>query len=249
MRCFISKNLLLLIASIFIFGCNRTSTNQTPKLILWAWERPENFLFINPKEIGVAFLAQTIQIKNNEVTKILRHQPLEIPDGTFIIAVTRIESDKREKPTLSGEQRKEIVESISKTASLKNVKAVQIDFDALESEREFYKTLLIDLRKQLPMTIKLSITALASWCIHDNWIKDAPIDEAVPMLFRMGVDEQKIVSYLNSNNDWREPLCRQSYGITLDEPARKVEATRRLYVFNPRSWTKEDLEKIKNYYF
>jgi len=213
---------------------------------LWAWERPENFNFVASKETGVAFLAQTIQLKNNEATILSRHQPLVIPDGVFVIAVTRIETDKKEKSVLSPEQLKKAVEAIFKTASLKNVKAVQIDFDALVTEREFYKGLLIGLRKQLPQQIQLKITALASWCIHDGWIKDAPIDEAVPMLFRMGIDEQNIVSYLNANNDWREPLCRQSYGISLDEPARKIDATRRLYVFNPRSWTKEDLLKIND---
>jgi hypothetical protein len=228
-------------------ACSQSaSTSTQPKLILWAWERPENFSFINPKEISVAFLAQTIELKNNDVNKILRRQPLEIPDSTFVMAVTRIESDKKEKPTLSQEQLQQTVEAIFKTASLKNVKAIQIDFDALESERGFYKSLLVDLRKQLPQQMKLSITALASWCIYDDWIKDVPIDEAVPMLFRMGIDEQNIVSYLNSNSDWREPLCRQSYGISLDEPARKIDTTRRLYVFNPRSWMKEDLEKIKD---
>ncbi len=239
----------LVVLAILSLSCSTNTHSKTDSksmLILWGWERPENFRFIDSKEIGVAFLAQTIQLKNNETIKLLRRQPLEIPDGVFVIAVTRIEADKKETPALSQEQLTITVEAIAKTASLKNVKAVQIDFDALVSEREFYKALLVKLRKQLPSAIQLKITALASWCIHDNWLKDAPIDEAVPMLFRMGIDEQNIVGYLNAKNDWREPLCRQSYGISLDEPARKIDTTRRLYVFNPRSWTKEDLSKIND---
>lgn len=219
--------------------------NATPLRILWAWERPENLSFIDAKETGVAFLAQTIGIKNDDVIWIPRRQPLEIPEGTFVIAVTRIETDKKEKPTLTREQQTKIVDFLVKSSSMLNVKAVQIDFDANESEREFYKSLLVDLRKQLPSQINISITALASWCMYDNWMKDAPIDEAVPMLFRMGIDEQNIVSYLNTNKDWREPLCNKSYGISLDEPSRRVDKSRRIYVFNTKSWSKEDLQKIK----
>ena len=244
--------LVLTIVGVFFFlkspFTNTRKNSRTtlfPNRILWAWERPENFSFAD-KETGVAFLAQTIELKNNEMTRILRRQPLEIPDGIFVIAVTRIESDKKDTPTLSEEQLNKTIEAVSKTATQRNVKAVQIDFDVSVSEREFYKSLLSGLRKKIPDGMPVSITALASWCMYDNWIKDADIDEAVPMLFRMGVDEQSIVGYLNANNDWREPLCRQSYGISLDEPARTVDGSRRLYVFNPRSWSREDLTKIND---
>lgn len=249
---FCAFGFLLIIAGVFLFIRNpfanalKSGSDKTPGLILWAWERPENFNFIDTKETGVAFLSQTIAIKNDDVERFPRRQPLEIPEGVFVIAVTRIESDKKEKPVLTNDQREKIVELIAKTSSQKNVKAIQIDFDASETEREFYKTLLVDLRKQLPVQISLSITALASWCIYDNWIKGAPVDEVVPMLFRLGVDEQNIVGYLNSNNDWREPLCRGSYGISLDEPERKIDSSRRIYVFNPRSWSREDLLKLKD---
>ncbi len=33
------------------------------------------------------------------------------------------------------------------------------------------------------------MTALASWCAGDDWLRDLPVDEAVPMLFRMGVEK------------------------------------------------------------
>lgn len=251
-RVILYLTLLILLSTsiVFVFFYYRKSTSsksvksQLPSRMLWAWERPENFSFIDTDEFGVAFLAQTIEIKNDDFIRIPRRQPLEIPNGAFVVAVTRIESDKKEKPMLTPEQKTKIVESVVKTSALPNVKAVQIDFDAIESEREFYKSLLIDLRKQLPSQTSISITALASWCMYDNWIKDMPIDEAIPMLFRMGVDEQNIVSYLNTNNIWREPLCNESYGISLDEPSRKVDTAKRLYIFNPQSWSKEDLQKI-----
>jgi len=38
-----------------------------PKTILWAWERPENLTFINPADVGVAFLARTIYLRGSEI--------------------------------------------------------------------------------------------------------------------------------------------------------------------------------------
>jgi len=97
-------------------------------------------------------------------------------------------------------------------------------------------------RHVLPPSVGLSITALASWCAGDNWIADLPVDEAVPMIFRMGVDDQRIKSFLVEGNDFPEPLCRASYGIALDEPvAMKFADKRRLYVFAEHAWTEKDV--------
>src|SRR5437667_1977445 len=76
-----------------------------PKTILWAWERPERLSFINPKKVGVAFLAQTLYLRGDTVTVRFRLQPLEVPPQTFLIAVVRIESDRLERPLLSSSQR------------------------------------------------------------------------------------------------------------------------------------------------
>ena len=37
------------------------------------------------------------------------------------------------------------------------------------------------------------------------------------MAFQMGADSDKIRTYLRNGNDWREPLCRGSYGISVEE--------------------------------
>jgi hypothetical protein len=41
-------------------------------------------------------------------------------------------------------------------------------------------------RATLPAGRELSMTALASWCDTERWLGTAPVDEVVPMLFRMG---------------------------------------------------------------
>jgi hypothetical protein len=52
--------------------------------ILWAWERPEQLDFIDTKRIGVAYLAKTIQLRDDELFVRPRtsttNPPSEIPE-------------------------------------------------------------------------------------------------------------------------------------------------------------------------
>lgn len=218
---------------------------RMPRIILWAWERPEDLRFLDVKNYGVAFLSETLLLQNDKVIFQPRRQPLKISPSTFLIAVTRIETDKAVRPTLSDAQENEIISDIKRTLSLPNIKAVQIDFDALVSERDFYRSLLRDLKKELPAEMPLTITALASWCASDNWFGDVPIDEAVPMAFQMGADDKTIRSFLADGNDWQEHLCRKSYGIGLNEPLQiNFKPERRFYLFNSRAWQAEDLSHL-----
>ncbi|HKR62045.1 MAG TPA: hypothetical protein VJS64_20320 [Pyrinomonadaceae bacterium] len=223
---------------------DRVVENKFPKVILWAWERPENLEFLDPERFGVAFLAQTLVLQGDQVVIRLRRQPLRVAPKTKLIAVTRIESRKTTggPASLSPTQRSQVVSLVTRTMELKNVAAIQIDFDAVTSERSFYRSLLEDLRGQLPDNVPLTMTALASFCVGDRWIKDLPVDEAVPMIFRMGADNTTIRNLLASGNDFRVPLCQRSYGIAVDEPvAMKFDPSRRLYVFNVRPWTERDV--------
>ena len=227
---------------------NRVEENNLPRVILWAWERPEDLQFLDPNRYGVAFLAQTLTLKNDDVVYTPRHQPLKLPPGARLIAVTRIESQKitREHVDLSDEQRAKLVERILKTLELGNVNAIQVDFDAVSSERTFYRQLLMDLRKGLPDKVPLSMTALASFCVGDRWLSDLPVDEAIPMIFRMGSDSDRIKNFLTSGADFRDGLCRRSYGVSLDEPIKtSFEKQRRVYVFNARSWTPADVATLE----
>ncbi|HEX8097289.1 MAG TPA: DUF3142 domain-containing protein [Pyrinomonadaceae bacterium] len=221
-----------------------------PRVILWAWERPERLGFIDPRRVGVAFLAKTLYLRGERVVTRPRLQPLEVPPGTKLVAVVRIESDRKEIPKLSAGQLTKAAEDVSELARLSQVYAVQIDFDARQTERDFYRRLLLELRPRLPDTTALSITALASWCLHDDWLRGLPVDEAVPMLFRMGVDSRNILSGLASGKGFRPTLCRGSSGVSTDEPSDWVPASRHVYVFNPESWSpasvSQTLERYKN---
>ncbi len=219
-----------------------------PTKVLWAWERPEDLRFIDTKQYGVAFLAQTLTLETDNVLPKPRRQPLETAPGTYIIAVTRIETKKgsAERPTFTPEMATKVASLVKNTLDLPNVKGVQIDFDAVVSERNFYRSMMKELKNQLPPETPLTMTSLASWCTGDAWFNDFPVDEAVPMAFQMGADDEKIKNYLRNGNDWNEPLCRGSYGISIDEDIGvELKPKRRVYYFSNSAWKSADIERMR----
>lgn len=228
---------------------NRSSAPTTrlagmPPVMLWAWERPTDLRFINPNEAGVAFLARTVRLRSDDVAIRPRLQPLNLPAGISVMAVARVETDAVDKPALSAQQGERLVVAIADMAKLPNVSNIQIDFDATKSERTFYREVIKNVRRRLPDSVSLSITALASWCTEDDWLSELPIDEAVPMLFRMAADSKQIAGRLAAGDDFIAGPCRHSYGVSTDEPRSGLLPARRLYVFNPNPWTDASVRTI-----
>ena len=252
--------------------------SDLPNIYLWAWERPEDLQFLgNDERVGVAFLLKTIYLTPpSEAAKSSMHanlnlgtmqvrprmQPLHITPDTPLMVVVRIESSRgafpsayssvsASSPSFSREEITRIATEIASTAKGEDAGVLQIDFDATLSEHTFYRDLLIEVRRQLPPNFPLSITALASWCIGDRWLSELPpgtIDEAVPMLFRMGAGTSEITSYLAKGNDFTVPACSTSLGLSTDEPfSRDILSGKvslgsasppslRVYLFSPRPW-------------
>jgi hypothetical protein len=200
-------------------------------VIPWAWERREDLRFAGAREI--AFLAATITIDGDRVDTRPRMQPLRVADGARVIPVIRIEARHSAGPATVGR----VAGDIARIAARVHPGLVQIDFDATRSQRAWYAALLQDLRGRLEPSTRISITALASWCGDDRWLQALPIDEAVPMLFRMGSDTRLVRARLRHGDDFKEPLCRSSLGIATDEPLDRAPAAgRRLYVFHTAKW-------------
>jgi Protein of unknown function (DUF3142) len=210
--------------------------NRLPRVVLWAWERREDLAFINPHKIAVAYLAFTLDLDGNGVLVRPRLQPLTVPSGTTLIAVVRIDDDRRRPPTLSSSQRADAAQIIAGMA-YSSPAAVQIDFDATRSERPFYRALLSDVRNRLPASIPISMTALASWCLEDDWIAGLPVDEVIPMLYRMGPDADQITAYISKGGEFASPLSRNSVGLSLDERIVGLAIGKRVYLFSPKPWT------------
>ncbi|MEP6741919.1 MAG: hypothetical protein ABJB61_05425, partial [bacterium] len=79
-----------------------------------------------------------------------------------------------------------------------------------------------------------------------------PIDEAVPMLFRMGIDRSAILSRL-ANDGSQSTRCRSSAGISTDEQIHNLPPVSRLYVFNPessnsRGWNRDTVNRVMETY-
>jgi hypothetical protein len=216
-----------------------------PQTVLWAWEEPEDLRTADSRKVGVAYLARTLLLGDaSRITTLFRRQPLEVPAAMAVMAVVRITTQPgfRDTPAL----RQETANTLAEVSYQRGLHALQIDFDATYSERAFYTGVLRELRPQMPPGMPLSITALASWCAsapgpnpQQDWLAGLPIDEAVPMFFRLGGHAQPY-----GDKSWipvREPLCGGSIGLSTDESWPQVPAASRIYLFAPRPWLPEQL--------
>lgn len=211
-----------------------------PQRTLWVWERRENLASVDPRTTAIATLDETILL-GRSMSVVPRHQPVIYPEGIKRIAVIRIEAPGNIVPGL---ERRTAAAIVNAATAGSEIAALQIDFDARRSQRAFYARLLHKIRRSLPPALPLSITALASWCSSEDWIAGLPIDEAVPMFFRMEPDRrfaprglpQFVVS---------EPLCSASVGISTREPFDGSTVGKRLYIFPDRGW-QQDLALISD---
>ena len=214
-----------------------------PRLMLWAWERPTDLRSLGGG-IGVAFLSQTLIVRNGSVDVLPRRNPLHVAADTPLVAVTRIESGDAGAASLTPATSSAMAAAIAGTASLPRVRGVQIDFDAAGSERAFYRGLVLAVRQAIGPELPLSITALASWCTQDRWMAGLPVDEAVPMLFRLGPLNDPYAGIARSPSA-AAAECRGALGTSLDEPLHIRAAGRRVYVFNASPWTPAAVAKAR----
>jgi len=203
-----------------------------PKRVFWAWDRSEDLRSIDPQTTAIAFLDQTILI-GPEIVSQPRQHSYAYPTCAIRIAVVRIEVKPGTR--LDQTQERQTVESLLQSAQQPGISAFQLDFDATHSQHDFYRHILRQLRSQMPPELPLSITALASWCSYDDWISSLPIDEAVPMMFRMEPDRRRL-SPDRPELQIREPLCQSSVGISTRESWPDDLSGKRIYIFPDRGW-------------
>jgi hypothetical protein len=223
--------------------------DRVPTRVLWAWEEPED-LHTLPPAVGVAYLAET-DILTDHIAVLPRRQPLSPAPGEPLIAVVRIETRPgfpngfKDTPEL----RAALAAHIAVYGTHRDIQALQLDFDATQSQQAFYRGVLELLRPQLPRSLPLSITALVTWCGPHSWLHSLPIDEAVPMEFRMGGPRSfAFTSGMRPQYSLTEPLCRTSLGLSTDEPwprsLSSLNPSTRVYLFAPRPWQPAELAAI-----
>ena len=200
--------------------------------VLWAWERPEALAAI-PASYGVAVVIGSIHLRGGALSVRGRRFPLALDaDRPQPTGVVHIEVDPAQPLEWTPELRGQVVGAA--LAFARPYRSVQLDMEVRASQREALLDVLRGMRDGLPPGTVLSMTALASWC-EERWLAAAPVDEIVPMLFRMGPGGARLRGKLGSGGDFNEPRCRTALGIAMDAPF-AVPPGRRTYVFNPRSW-------------
>lgn len=220
-----------LLASAFLILLSRGDAVPPPvvgNLTLWAWERPDDLRWLAGSGVGVAVLDRTITIHGPRIDIALRRQPLRVAPDSRLTAVVRIETDHNATDLALVPR---VAAEIAEAARMPRATAVQIDFDARLSERPFYVAVLHDVRARVQRPLRVSMTALASWCMDDPWIEEGVVDEIVPMLFQMGPDARRVVTRLQEDRRWPVRACNSARGVSTDEPWANLPAARMTYIW------------------
>lgn len=231
--------LMLALAS----GCSSPVPPAPSTLILWAWERPEDLRFVTPPA-QVAVQGGFVELIGDQVVARGRRHPLRV-DRPPSVTLVHIQIDEGTPLRWTPGLRRRTSAAVLHYATRIPAPIVQVDFEVRASQRQVLLDVLGDIRHALPPKIRLSMTALASWCDGEDWLDAAPVDEIVPMLFRMGRGDAILLDRLAKGGDFRHPRCRTALGIATDTPVRRAPPGRRVYLFDPRSWTRADFTAVR----
>lgn len=223
------------------------------ELTLWSWESNDDLRFVDAP-VRIAKYQGTIILGRNTARLMRRRNTLRMPPQAIHFPVYRIELAHTDEPATQDAfmVAKEIILAELKRQAAPNL---QIDFDAKQNDRPAYLRFLNDLRKAIPKDCKLSITALASWCLKDKWLQSASIDETVAMLFSMGKGKSEALSALANTPLNSGGSSTQAIGISINEETANARIKQMgflsvskfpIYAFSSTGWTKERYEKLLN---
>jgi hypothetical protein len=223
-----------------------------PRLMLWSWYQDDDFRKLLDRDTGVAYRGLSLQFEGqNDVTAEPRMVPVRIAPETYQMLVVRFDyrADARPSVAFSPKQRQVAVKMIAEMMALAKPRALQIDFDALQSARPFYRQLLTDIRAAIGPDVFLSLTALVSWCDSpQSWMAGLPVDEIVPMAFNIGQARGAVLTVLRSGGQFAFGGCRESLGVewfreptSIEMPVPRKE--QRAYVFfGFDKWSASDVQ-------
>ena len=232
-----------ILSCLALGSCSGDRTANPPAMIVWAWERPEDLRLL-PSDVEIAVQTGFIEIIGSDFEARGRGFPLRSahPPET---AMVHLQIDETRPVRWSPMMRGRLVAAVLHYATVLPVRRVQIDFEVRASERVILLDVLRDVRRGLPRGTLLSMTALASWCDGEGWIDAAPVDEIVPMVFRMGRSAETVRRRLAAGGDFADRRCRTAIGIASDEPIARAPTGRRVYIFDPRRWTEPRFAAVR----
>lgn len=243
------------IFKIFVYYCCILLTacqqhTPLPPLMLWAWQAPQDLRGLDATKIGVATYIGTITITGNNVTTQANQARMLIPNNLYRMAVIHISVSPFMKPALDQNTIIKVSNDILLLYRNTNMPALQLDFSATNSQRNFYAEVIRNVHQQIDPNTYFSITALASWCVGDRWIKEQhlPIDLVVPMYFSLAQTSREKFKFIQSfptNINSLAPECRNAIGIATFETWQvPLHADIPVFVFTRGSWTAEKIQRV-----
>lgn len=147
-----------------------------------------------------AVLVESLVLRGAGVEHGGRRQPLALAGGARLIPVVHVEADADVPSAFTPAQRNAVIAAVLRQAGTAAAGAgwLQLDFEAPARTRDAYRELVAGVRAALPPDVRLSVTALAHWCTQGDWLDRLPVDEVVPMLYRLGPHA----------DDWRRRFAR-----------------------------------------
>jgi len=152
-----------------------------------------------------AVLVESLVLRGRGIEHRGRTQPLTLPAGVRLIPVVHVEAAADVSAELTQAQHDAVIAAVRRQAgtAVAGAGVLQLDFEAPARARDAYRELVAAVRKALPAEVRLSVTALAHWCAQGDWLDRLPVDEVVPMLYRLGPHAV----------DWRRRFAQDDSGL------------------------------------
>lgn len=226
---FSGKLKVVLMAAGIVWSATARTEPSWPAEFWWYWDRPAAKLPAPAPGVGAAVVVTHVLLSGAGHLRQTRRSALLLPEATPILPVVHVEIDHAQPFVGTTVQRDALRDAVVNAASRGNTPWVQLDFEVRRSEREFWRASVEAIKVALPKTVRLSVTALASWCYGDRWLGDIPVDEVVPMYFRLGRTRPDYEA--RSAATVPEPRCAQAHGLADDEPPWPQALPGRRYLF------------------
>lgn len=218
---------------LFLFAASALAAE--PRIYLWAWDRPEDLRFLRP-ETGVAYFAGEIDLGAKSPAFRPRKKPLLLPEGHPTLPVLHVRAHRNHSYGISEQHL--ILDGIRQLTANGRASRLQLDFEVFHSQREFYKGLIRSIKEENP-NLRLSVTALASWCRGNSWLAGLGIHEIVPMLFDPSHKNNGARHFLPQDS-----LCQDAVGLATYEGYETLRPAKTYYLFSNRAWRRDDLTQM-----
>ena len=231
------KSLLLPFIAVLFAGSSAMASGAAqamdmldrPTEFWWYWDRPAGQLPAPAPGVGAAVLVTHVIFSGQGYALQPRRSALRLPSGVATMPVVHVEVDPARPFGANVAQSDALCAAVLDAVRRGAATWVQLDFEARRSQRAFWQTAVQKIKADLPAGVRLSVTALASWCYEDRWIDAAPVDEIVPMYFRLKQARRGYI--VRSAAGVSEPRCATAYGVADDEPDWPVALPGRRYLF------------------